>query len=127
MKGKRIAVLGPTYKPNTDDMRDAPRGSWLSAAGGGDGRRLRPGRGERTGPRHFYPASSSPAALRLSQGADALVVVTEWDAFRALDLVRMKAALRDWSIDLRNIYPIKAMKALGFRYVCVGRGFGGEG
>ncbi len=62
------------------------------------------------------------------KGADAAVVVTEWDEFRALDLPRVKASLAaPIIVDLRNIYPIKAMKALGFRYVCVGRGFGGEG
>jgi UDPglucose 6-dehydrogenase len=54
------------------------------------------------------------------------VVITEWDEFRALDLARVKEI---WPIlvDLRNICPIKIMKALGFRYVCVGRGFNGEG
>ena len=62
------------------------------------------------------------------KGADAAVIVTEWDEFRALDLARVKASLTTPIIvDLRNIYPIETMKALGFRYVCVGRGFGGEG
>jgi UDPglucose 6-dehydrogenase len=52
-----------------------------------------------------------------------LVVVTEWDAFRALDLARVKAALRDpVVIDLRNIYPQSAMRAMGFQYVGIGRG-----
>ena len=55
-------------------------------------------------------------------------MITEWDEFRALDLERVKAALATpILVDLRNIYPIKTMKALGFRYVCVGRGFNGEG
>jgi UDPglucose 6-dehydrogenase len=62
------------------------------------------------------------------KGADAAVIVTEWDEFRALDLARVKASLTTpIIIDLRNIYPIETMKAHGFRYVCVGRGFGGEG
>ncbi len=62
------------------------------------------------------------------EGADAAVVITEWDEFRALDLARVKKMLATpIMVDLRNIYPTKAMKALGFRYVCVGRGFGGEG
>ena len=70
-------------------------------------------------------ADSAYACL---QGADAAVVITEWDEFRALDLVRVKAALAEpIVVDLRNIYPINRMKALGFRYVCVGRGLGGEG
>ena len=66
-------------------------------------------------------ATSHPAA-------SALAIATEWDAFRALDLDRLRDALAEPVIvDLRNIYPLKAMKDLGFRYVCVGRGLGGEG
>ncbi len=62
------------------------------------------------------------------EGADAAAIVTEWDEFRALDLTRVKASLKaPIIVDLRNIYPIKAMKDLGFRYVCIGRGLGGEG
>ena len=57
-----------------------------------------------------------------------MVVITEWDEFRALDLARVKASLsKPILVDLRNIYPIKTMKALGFRYVCIGRGYNGEG
>jgi hypothetical protein len=57
------------------------------------------------------------------EGTDAAVVMTEWDEFRALDLKRVSAALAQAIIvDLRNIYSIQAMKALGFRYVCIGRG-----
>ena len=70
-------------------------------------------------------AESAYACL---QGADAAAIVTEWDEFRALDLQRVKAALTaPVVVDLRNIYPIKMMKDLGFRYVCVGRGYNGEG
>jgi UDPglucose 6-dehydrogenase len=59
------------------------------------------------------------------EGADALVVITEWDAFRALDLARVKAALREpVVVDLRNIYSMETMSALGFRYEGVGRGAG---
>jgi UDPglucose 6-dehydrogenase len=84
------------------------------------------------GVRHAKPllpgvefADNAYACLK---GADAAVIVTEWDEFRALDLARVKSSLATPIIvDLRNIYPIETMKALGFRYVCVGRGFGGEG
>ena len=70
-------------------------------------------------------AESAYACLK---GADAAVIITEWDEFRALDLVRVKALLaRPVLVDLRNIYPLETMKALGFRYVCVGRGYGGCG
>ena len=61
-------------------------------------------------------------------GADAAVVITEWDEFRALDLARVRATLaKPVIVDLRNIYSTKTMKAMGFRYVCIGRGLGGEG
>jgi len=129
VKGKRIAVLGLTYKPRTDDMRDAPSlviVPELQAAGARvvaydpegvqTAKPLLPG---------IEFADNAYACLK---EADAAVIVTEWDEFRALDLARVKASLTTPIIvDLRNIYPIKAMKALGFRYVCVGRGFGGEG
>jgi UDPglucose 6-dehydrogenase len=127
--GKRIAVLGLTYKPKTDDMRDAPSlviVPELQAAG------ARIVAYDPEGVRTAKPllpgiefAESAYACLR---GADAAVIVTEWDEFRALDLARVKATLaKPIIVDLRNIYPIKAMKALGFRYVCVGRGLNGEG
>jgi UDPglucose 6-dehydrogenase len=124
VKAKRIAVLGLTYKPNTDDMRDAPSlvivpllqqaGATIVAF-------------DPEGARHAAPLlpgvefASGPYACL--EGADALVVITEWDAFRALDLARVKAALRTpVVIDLRNIYPQGAMRAMGFRYEGIGRG-----
>ena len=127
--GKRIAVLGLTYKPKTDDMRDAPSlviipelqaaGAQVAAydpEGVEMARAMLPG---------VEFADNAYACL---DGADAAVVVTEWDEFRALDLARVKEMLATpILVDLRNIYSIKAMKALGFRYVCVGRGFNGEG
>ncbi len=127
--GKRIAVLGLTYKPKTDDMRDAPSLviiPELQAAGA-----------------HvvaYDPEGAKMARLMLPgvefagnaysclDGADAAVVITDWDEFRALDLARVKAALaKPIMVDMRNIYPIDAMKELGFRYFCVGRGFKGQG
>jgi UDPglucose 6-dehydrogenase len=124
VKGKRIAVLGLTYKPNTDDMRDAPSlvivpmlqqaGASIVAfdpEGAAHAAPLLPG----------VEFASGPYACL--EGADALVVITEWDAFRALDLARVKAALREpVVVDLRNIYPQGAMRALGFRYEGIGRG-----
>ena len=127
--GKRLAVLGLTYKPKTDDMRDAPSlviVPELQAAGARivayDPEGLRSAKQLLPG---IDFAENAYACLK---GADAAVIVTEWDEFRALDLVRVKAALaKPVIVDLRNIYPIKTMKGLGFRYVCVGRGFNGEG
>ncbi len=127
--GKRIAVLGLTYKPKTDDMRDAPSlviVPELQAAGATvvaydpegvkSARSLLPG---------IEFAENAYACLA---GADAAAIITEWDEFRALDLERVKSTLgKPVVIDLRNIYPLKTMRALGFRYVCVGRGLGGEG
>lgn len=127
--GKRVAVLGLTYKPRTDDMRDAPSlvilrelqtaGAEIVAydpEGEHSARPLLPG---------VVFADNAYACL---EGADAAVVVTEWDEFRALDPARVKAALKTpILVDLRNIFPAKAMKGLGFRYVGVGRGLRGEG
>ena len=127
--GKRIAILGLTYKPKTDDMRDAPSLviiPELQAAGAQvvayDPEGVKMAKPMLPGVEFF---DNAYACL---EGADAAVVITEWDEFRALDLARVKAALAEpIVIDMRNIYPIKTMKALGFRYVCVGRGFNGEG
>jgi UDPglucose 6-dehydrogenase len=127
--GKRISVLGLTYKPKTDDMRDAPSlviVPELQAAGA---------RIVAYDPEGMHAAGSllpgvefADSAYACLLGAEAAVIITEWDEFRALDLDRVKEALaKPVVVDLRNIYPIKTMKALGFRYVCVGRGLGGEG
>jgi UDPglucose 6-dehydrogenase len=127
--GKRIAVLGLTYKPKTDDMRDAPSLMIipeLQAAGAQvvaydpEGVKMA---------RPMLPGVEfADDAYGCLAGADAAVVITEWDEFRALDLMRVKSALATpILVDMRNIYPIKTMKALGFRYVCVGRGLNGEG
>jgi UDPglucose 6-dehydrogenase len=129
VEGKRIAVLGLTYKPKTDDMRDAPSlvivpelqkaGATIVAYDPEGLRMAKP----------LLPGVEfAESAYACVQGADAAAIVTEWDEFRALDLHRLKAALRaPIIVDLRNIYSIAAMKALGFRYVCVGRGLAGEG
>src|SRR5271166_1658597 len=121
--GKRIAVLGLTYKPGTDDMREAPSlvivpklqaaGAQIVAydpAGMRTARSLLPG------------VQLAEYARDCVEGADAAVVITEWDEFRALDLKRVKAALsQPIMVDLRNIYSIETMKSLGFHYVCIGR------
>ena len=127
--GKRIAILGLTYKPKTDDMRDAPSLVIVPElqAGGAHIVAYDP-EGIRTAKPLLPGIEFAESAYACLKGADAAVIVTEWDEFRALDLVRVKSALASPIIvDLRNIYPINAMKALEFRYVCVGRGYGGEG
>ena len=108
--------------------RAEPRDRAGAAGRGRSHRRLRSGGRSKTARPLLPGVEFAENAYACLEGADAAVIVTEWDEFRALDLARVKAALATPIIvDLRNIYPIKAMRALGFRYVCVGRGFGGEG
>jgi len=122
-RGKRVAMLGLTFKPNTDDMRDSPaiaiaqtlldagikvvaydpKGMDLAAP-------LMPG---------VTMAESPYAAV---DGADAVALVTEWDAFRALDLARIKQSLKTpVLVDLRNVYDATEVRAAGFTYASVGR------
>ena len=121
--GKTIAVLGLAFKPNTDDMRDAPSLAIIPAL-----------QSLGASVRAFDPESMTQARPLLPgvtfcdepysciEGADALVIVTEWDAFRALDLDRVKASLAEpVVVDLRNIYRPAEMARKGFRYVSVGR------
>ncbi|MCZ8182750.1 MAG: UDP-glucose/GDP-mannose dehydrogenase family protein [Beijerinckiaceae bacterium] len=124
VKGKRVAMLGLAFKPNTDDMRDAPSieiVGKLQAAGAAI--------------RAYDPESMEQARQVLSgidyaenayacvESADILVIVTEWDQFRALDLGRIRAAMKaPLIVDLRNIYRPDEMRAKGFDYVSVGRG-----
>jgi UDPglucose 6-dehydrogenase len=123
VRGKTIAVLGLTFKPNTDDMRDSPAISIITALQD-NGARIHA----------FDPEGMDQARLVLSdltffydpysccEKADALVIVTEWDAFRALDLDRVKSALASpVMVDLRNIYDPAEMARRGFVYSCVGR------
>jgi UDPglucose 6-dehydrogenase len=124
LSGKRVAVLGLAFKPNTDDMREAPsipivkglleRGASVAA---------------------YDPVARNQAEQILSgvdfaedayaaaEGADALVIVTEWDEFRALDLDRIAASLKGKIlIDLRNVYDRSEAEAAGLTYYGIGRG-----
>jgi UDPglucose 6-dehydrogenase len=121
--GKRLGILGLTFKPNTDDMREAPslaiiadlraQGATIVAydpEGMDAARPMLPGIGFGEGP------------YEIAEGADALVLITEWTAFRSLDLPRLKAAMRTpHFIDLRNVYRRAEMQRAGFRYRSVGR------
>jgi UDPglucose 6-dehydrogenase len=130
LKGKRVAVLGVAFKPNTDDMRDAPsiplvkglqdQGATVAA---------------------FDPAAMSQAkdlmpeveftsdAYAAAKDADALVVVTEWDEFRAIDLERIAGTMKgNVLVDLRNVYDRAEAEEAGFDYSGLGRGrIGGNG
>lgn len=123
VSGKTIAVLGLTFKPNTDDMREAPSLEIIPAL-------------QRAGAkvRAFDPAGSLEAEKLLddvdfvsgpyicAENADALVIITEWNEFRALDLPRLRDALRSpIMVDLRNIYTPEEVVAHGIVYSSVGR------
>ncbi len=123
LEGKTVALLGLTFKPNTDDMRDAPSldvapaliamGAKVQAfdpEGMKEAAQLLPGVVFKDGP---YEAV---------EGADVVVILTEWDQFRALDLNRVKLLLRQpVMVDLRNVYRPEDMRARGFRYASIGR------
>ena len=123
VEGKRIALLGLAFKPNTDDMRDAP--SLDIAAGlleaGAEIMAYDPEAMEQAKPLMQVAFAKGP--YDCVEGADAVVIVTEWDAFRALDLNRVKAALKSpVVVDLRNVYRAEEMRAHGFAYHGIGRG-----
>jgi UDPglucose 6-dehydrogenase len=123
LHGKTVAVLGLTFKPNTDDMREAPSLVIVPAleAQGARVRAYDPHGMEEA--RKLIPRLETAAdPYACIEGADAMLILTEWDQFRALDLDRVKTALRNpVIIDLRNIYRPAEIAAKGFTYVSVGR------
>ncbi len=123
VQGKTIAILGLTFKPNTDDMRESVSLDVIPTL-------------QKAGAtiRAYDPAGMEEAqqllqkvlwcrgAYEAMQDADAVAILTEWNEFRALDVVQMKEALKQpILIDLRNIYRLEDMKAAGFKYWSVGR------
>jgi UDPglucose 6-dehydrogenase len=123
VRDKTIAVLGLTFKPNTDDMREAPALSVVTALedAGARVRGYDPEGMEQARP--LLPnLIVCESAYSCIEGADALVIVTEWNEFRALDLRRVRALLKSpIVVDLRNIYRPEEMSRLGFAYHSVGR------
>ena len=122
--GKTVAVFGLTFKPGTDDMRDAPSLSVLPplAAAGAKLRAFDPAGIAYA--RQLLPAGVEYAAnaLDAAEGADALVLLTEWNEFRALSPARLRRAMRgNVLLDFRNVYDPEAMRAAGFRYHSIGR------
>jgi UDPglucose 6-dehydrogenase len=123
LKGKTIAILGLSFKPNTDDIRDAPSLFIIRSL-----------LEEKAKIRAYDPVSMKEAKKILPQvkycedsydavkGADALVIVTEWNQFRNLDLDRIRKLLKEpYFFDLRNIYDPQKLREKGFRYFSVGR------
>jgi UDPglucose 6-dehydrogenase len=123
LAGKKIAVLGVTFKPDTDDMRDAPSLTIVPALiGSGAAVTLCDPQGAKEGS-HLLPAALwSDDPYEAAQDAHAVVIITEWNMFRALDLQRLKKGMAgDVLVDLRNIYRPGEPEAAGFRYTSVGR------
>jgi UDPglucose 6-dehydrogenase len=128
LQGKMIGLLGLAFKPNTDDMRDAPSvdiAGTLAEAG--------------AKVRGYDPVARITAAplmpnveicddvYEMADGCDALVVVTEWNEFKQLDLEKLKGLLRSPVIyDGRNIYDPAVVKQMGFAYRAIGRGMNGK-
>jgi UDPglucose 6-dehydrogenase len=123
VRGKTIAVLGLTFKPNTDDTRDSPAIPLITALHdlGATVRGYDPAGMEQAKP--LLPAVQySTSAYAAAEGADAVVIATEWEQFRALDLDRLKRVMaQPVIVDLRNIYRDEEMKRAQFRYFGIGR------
>lgn len=122
--GKVITVLGVTFKPNTDDMREAPALTIVPALiGAGAQVRVVDPQGRREGAALLPNVTWVEDAYEAAAGADAIVTLTEWNEFRALDLAQMAAAARGpVMVDLRKIYSAETVRKAGFeRYVPVGR------
>jgi UDPglucose 6-dehydrogenase len=123
IRGKRIAVLGLTFKHNTDDMREAPSIALITALHdmGAKVRAYDPA-GMEQAKVVLEDVTYCESAYACAQGADALVIVTEWEQFRALDLARLKDAMaHPIVVDLRNVYRPDDMARHGFTYLSVGR------
>ncbi len=123
LTGKTIGVLGVTFKPNTDDMRDAPSLDILPAlqAMGATVQAYDPEGAKEAA--HMLPGVAFKAgAYEAAEGAAALVILTEWDQFRALDLDRLKLLMAaPVVVDLRNVYKSSEMVRHGFTYASIGR------
>jgi UDPglucose 6-dehydrogenase len=125
LRDKTIAVLGLTFKPNTDDMRDSPSIPLITALQdmGAQVRAYDPEGMEQARGVLSGNVIYTDSAYACAQGADVLVIVTEWEQFRALDLGAIKAAMKaPVMVDLRNVYPPEDVTRHGFAYTGIGRG-----
>jgi UDPglucose 6-dehydrogenase len=126
VRAKTIGVLGLTFKPETDDMRDSPSLSILSRLAG-DGAIIRafdPEGMDQARPLLPDSVHYCTDAMDAVSGADALVLITEWNEFRALAPTRLRDAMRGRVlVDLRNVYDPVAMRQAGFDYHSIGRPF----
>jgi UDPglucose 6-dehydrogenase len=123
VRGKTVAVLGLTFKPNTDDTRDSPAIPLITALQdlGATVRAYDPAGMEQAKPQ-LPGVQYCNGAYAAAEGAHAIVIATEWEQFRALDLDRLKTVMaQPVIVDLRNIYRTDEMKRAKFKYVAVGR------
>ena len=124
LEGKRVGILGLTFKPNTDDMRDAPSIPLVEGllAGGASVIAFDPV-GREQAEKLLPPIDYAESAEQAADGADALVIVTEWDEFRALDLDDIASLMRGTTlVDLRNVYDPSEARSAGLVHYGVGRG-----
>ena len=122
-RGKKVALFGLTFKPNTDDMRDAPSIAIVQTLldAGAEVHAHDP-EGMDEAAKIMPEVTMTESAYAAASDADAVAIVTEWDAYRALDLAKLRAAMKGNAIvDLRNIYRAAEVEAAGFRYTSVGR------
>lgn len=122
-RGKKVALFGLTFKPNTDDMRDAPSIAIVQTLldAGAEVHAHDP-EGMDEAAKIMPEVTMTESAYSAASDADAVAIVTEWDAYRALDLAKLRAAMKGNAIvDLRNIYRAAEVEAAGFRYTSVGR------
>jgi UDPglucose 6-dehydrogenase len=122
VRGKTIAVLGLTFKPNTDDIRDSPAILLITTLRdfGATVRGYDPAGMEQAKP-ELPDIVYCKSVYEAAEGADAVVIATEWEQFRALDLERLRGLVaRPVIVDLRNIYRPDEMQRAKFRYVCIG-------
>jgi UDPglucose 6-dehydrogenase len=123
VRGKTIGILGLTFKPNTDDMREAPSIAIIETLrdAGAIIRAFDP-EGMGTARSIIEQIQYCEDAYQVAEGADCLVLVTEWNAFRSLDFARLKALMTTPAlVDLRNVYRRKEVEAAGFAYSSIGR------
>jgi len=122
-KGKTVAVLGLTFKPNTDDMRDAPSLAVVqSLLDAGAAVRAHDPEGMEIAKTMMPNVTYCGDAYEAAQGADAVVIVTEWDIYRALDLGRLAKTMNGQvMVDLRNVYRAGDVEKAGFAYSSIGR------
>ncbi|MEN7537997.1 UDP-glucose dehydrogenase family protein [Aurantiacibacter flavus] len=123
VRGKTVALLGLTFKPNTDDMRDSPAIAIVQTLqDAGANVKVYDPQGEEQARLVIQNVEYCTSPYQAIEGADALSIVTEWDEFRALDLRRVLTMLKEpVLVDLRNIYDRAQAEGLGYKYVGIGR------